>query len=84
MKMNDKNIRLLRNPLDIENLPIEIVERKGLGHPDSICDGIAENVAIAYCRWCENQIGYPLHHNFDKVQLVAGDVNRSFNSYKFD
>ena len=25
----------------IEDLPVEIVERKGVGPPDSLCDGIA-------------------------------------------
>jgi S-adenosylmethionine synthetase len=25
---------------------IEIVERKGLGHPDSICDGVMEYISV--------------------------------------
>jgi S-adenosylmethionine synthetase len=62
----------------IENLPVEIVERKGVGHPDSLCDGIAERVSLEYCRWCEENFGVLLHHNFDKVQLVAGDVDVHF------
>jgi S-adenosylmethionine synthetase len=62
----------------IEDLPVEIVERKGIGHPDSLCDGIAERVSVEYTRWCEENLGGPLHHNFDKVQLVAGDVDVEF------
>ena len=62
----------------IEDLPVEIVERKGIGHPDSLCDGIAERVSVEYTRWCEENMGGPLHHNFDKVQLVAGDVDLEF------
>jgi len=62
----------------IEDLPVEIVERKGIGHPDSLCDGIAERVSLEYCRWCEEHFGVLLHHNFDKVQLVAGDVEVHF------
>jgi S-adenosylmethionine synthetase len=62
----------------IEDLPVEIVERKGVGHPDSLCDGIAERVSLEYCRWCEENFGVLLHHNFDKVQLVAGDVDVHF------
>jgi len=58
----------------IEDRPVEIVERKGIGHPDSLCDGIAERVSVEYTRWCKENLGAPLHHNFDKVQLVAGDV----------
>ncbi|HEY75955.1 MAG TPA: methionine adenosyltransferase [Thermoflexia bacterium] len=58
----------------IEDLPVEIVERKGIGHPDSICDGIAERISVEYSRWCQENLGTLLHHNFDKVQLVAGEV----------
>lgn len=58
----------------IEDLPVEIVERKGIGHPDSLCDGIAERISVEYCRWCLENFGVLLHHNFDKVQLVAGEV----------
>ena len=62
----------------IEDIPVEIVERKGIGHPDSLCDGIAERVSVEYCRWCEDNLGTLLHHNFDKVQLVAGEVDLGY------
>lgn len=62
----------------IEDLPVEIVERKGIGHPDSLCDGIAERVSVEYSRWCLEHLGTLLHHNFDKVQLVAGEVEVGF------
>ena len=58
----------------IEDLPVEIVERKGIGHPDSLCDGIAERISVEYSQWCQENLGVLLHHNFDKVQLVAGEV----------
>ena len=58
----------------IEDIPVEIVERKGIGHPDSLCDGIAERISVEYTRWCQKNLGVLLHHNFDKVQLVAGEV----------
>jgi S-adenosylmethionine synthetase len=59
----------------IEDIPVEIVERKGIGHPDSLCDGIAERVSVEYSHWCQENLGTLLHHNFDKVQLVAGEVD---------
>jgi len=62
----------------IEQYPVEIVERKGIGHPDSICDGIAERISVEYTRWCLENLGAQLHHNFDKVQLVAGDTQVGF------
>lgn len=51
---------------------IEMVERKGLGHPDSLCDGIADAVSVALCKEYRRKCGMILHHNTDKVQLVAG------------
>jgi S-adenosylmethionine synthetase len=62
----------------IEEYPVEIVERKGIGHPDSLCDGIAERISVEYTRWCQENLGTVLHHNFDKVQLVAGEVAVGF------
>jgi S-adenosylmethionine synthetase len=62
----------------IEDMPVEIVERKGIGHPDSLCDGIAERVSVEYSRWCQENLSTLLHHNFDKVQLVAGEVDVSY------
>ncbi len=62
----------------IEDIPVEIVERKGIGHPDSLCDGIAERISREYTRWCDRSLHVMLHHNFDKVQLVAGEVRLAF------
>jgi S-adenosylmethionine synthetase len=62
----------------IDDLPVEIVERKGIGHPDSLCDGMAERISREYSRWCLENLAVQLHHNFDKVQLVAGEVNVHF------
>jgi len=62
----------------IEEIPVEIVERKGIGHPDSLCDGIAERISVDYTRWCQENLGVMLHHNFDKVQLVAGEVDLGY------
>lgn len=52
---------------------VEIVERKGVGHPDSICDGVAESISQALCREYIDRFGKILHHNTDEVQLVAGE-----------
>jgi S-adenosylmethionine synthetase len=73
--MTERNIVVTEVPgHSIEDNPVEIVERKGIGHPDSLCDGIAERISVEYTRWCEENLGVLLHHNFDKVQLVAGEV----------
>ena len=51
---------------------VEIVERKGLGHPDSICDALAEEFSLALCRLYLEHAGAIFHHNVDKVLLAAG------------
>lgn len=57
---------------------VEIVERKGVGHPDSICDAIMEEISIALSREYLSRYGCVLHHNIDKGLLVAGEVERRF------
>jgi S-adenosylmethionine synthetase len=52
--------------------PTEVVERKGLGHPDTICDAIAEEVSRRLCHHYLGRFGEVLHHNVDKVLLVGG------------
>ena len=64
----------------IESRQIELVERKGIGHPDSISDGIAESVSRALCRGYRERFGKILHHNTDEVQLVAGSSKPEFDN----
>ncbi|TEU13781.1 MAG: methionine adenosyltransferase [Anaerolineales bacterium] len=51
---------------------VELVERKGVGHPDSICDAIMEAISVELCRAYLDTFGRILHHNIDKGLLVAG------------
>ncbi|HKT34028.1 MAG TPA: methionine adenosyltransferase [Nitrospira sp.] len=53
---------------------IEIVERKGLGHPDTICDAVMESVSVALAQAYLKACGHVLHFNADKGMLVAGQV----------
>lgn len=57
---------------------VEIVERKGVGHPDSICDAVMERVSIALSREYLQRFGNILHHNIDKAFLVAGGADVAF------
>jgi S-adenosylmethionine synthetase len=58
--------------------PIEMVERKGRGHPDTICDALAEALTIALTRFYHARCGAVLHHNVDKVLLAAGSSTPRF------
>lgn len=64
----------------IRNRRTELVERKGLGHPDSISDGIAEKISRELSREYRDRFGHILHHNTDEAQLVAGESNPGFGS----
>jgi S-adenosylmethionine synthetase len=60
--------------LPMEEQPTELVERKGVGHPDSICDAIMDAVSVELCRAYLDHFGRILHHNIDKSLLVAGQT----------
>ncbi|MFH9733802.1 methionine adenosyltransferase [Streptomyces sp. NPDC017260] len=49
-----------------------IVERKGLGHPDTLADQLAERLSRAYSAYTVQHFGAVLHHNFDKLALLGG------------
>jgi len=67
---------LIQKP--IEEQEIEIVERKGIGQPDSISDGIAESVSRALCNAYIERFGAIMHHNTDEVQITAGESAPEF------
>ena len=58
--------------------PIEIVERKGLGHPDTICDMLSEQLSLTLSKYYLDHFGLILHHNVDKALLAAGRSEPAF------
>ncbi len=68
--------RLEFPPLESER--VEIVERKGIGHPDTICDAIAEQTSINLSKFYLEEFGRIYHHNLDKAVLVGGRSNPAF------
>lgn len=58
--------------------PLEVVERKGVGHPDTICDALVENLGRALCHAYLERCGAILHHNVDKALLVGGAARPAF------
>jgi len=72
--MTERNIHVApESGLPVEEQQIEVVERKGIGHPDSICDGVAESVSRALAQTYLDRFGKVLHYNTDETQLVAGE-----------
>jgi S-adenosylmethionine synthetase len=58
---------------------VEVVERKGLGHPDRICDALAETLSRNLCREYRRRFGQVLQHNVDKALLCGGQSSPFFS-----
>ena len=58
--------------------PVEIVERKGIGHPDTVCDALAEELSRALCQFYLERFGLVMHHNVDKALLWGGTSQPAF------
>lgn len=72
----------LLNQTPLEDQPIEICERKGLGHPDSICDSMMDRISVALSEEYLKRFGRILHHNIDKGLLVAGEIETKLGGGK--
>lgn len=62
----------------VADASVEVVERKGRAHPDTLCDALAEAAGNALARAYLERFGAVLHHNVDKVLLVAGAARPAF------
>ena len=62
----------------VQDFDVEIVERKGKGHPDSLIDGASEAVSLGLCNYYLDHFGAILHHNVDKGILVGGRSEAKF------
>lgn len=77
-----RNIVIEKVEKSIEEKSIEIVERKGLGHPDTICDVCCEAASQALSQYYLKNFGKVLHHNLDKAVLIPGKSNPKFGGGK--
>ncbi|NHF59937.1 methionine adenosyltransferase [Flavobacteriaceae bacterium TP-CH-4] len=64
---------------NLEDDTIEMTERKGIGHPDTICDVVTEQISVALCQYYLEEFGAILHHNVDKALLVGGQSRPAYN-----
>jgi S-adenosylmethionine synthetase len=71
--MNKKNLFISSSKkIGINDTDFEIVERKGIGHPDTLCDTIAEKISQAYSQYCLKHYSIVLRHMVDKIALSGG------------
>jgi S-adenosylmethionine synthetase len=68
----------------IEELDVELVERKGRGHPDYIADGSSEAVSRALCKYYLKEFNVILHHNVDKGLVFGGKAHPIFGGGQVD
>lgn len=64
--------------MPVSDQRVEVVERKGRGHPDYICDAVMESISIALSGEYKRTFGAVLHHNIDKGLLAAGSTEMAF------
>ena len=76
MKRNIVVEEITATPVEERN--VEIVERKGIGHPDSVADGIAESISRALSKYYLEHYGRILHHNTDQAEIVGGQAKPKF------
>jgi len=77
--MDKKNLLVYSSgTLKINDTEFEVVERKGIGHPDTLCDTIAEKVSQAYSQYCLKKYGIILRHMVDKIALSGGSAKVKF------
>ena len=74
--MKSDNIYIAR--LKREETDFEFVERKGIGHPDTLSDALAEKLSREYSNYTLKKFGAVLHHNFDKIGLLGGSSYVAF------
>ncbi|MFW9799094.1 MAG: methionine adenosyltransferase [Candidatus Thorarchaeota archaeon] len=73
------NIEVTRGlGIPVPERKVEIVERKGKGHPDTLCDKAAEELSVRLSEFYIETFGQVQHHNVDKVLLVGGQSNARF------
>lgn len=77
-----RNIIIEKIPFSIEKQTVELIERKGIGHPDTVCDAVCEAASRELSKYYLKEFGHILHHNVDKGLLVAGKSIPKFNGGK--
>ncbi len=80
----DRNIIVEKGSyLPVKDCEVELVERKGLGHPDSLIDGVMEEISCELSKAYINDFGKILHHNVDKGLICGGGTKVEFGGGVF-
>ena len=63
---------------NVNNIEYEVVERKGIGHPDTICDTLAELISQNYSKYTLEKYGCIFRHMIDKITILGGSSKVGF------
>lgn len=74
-------ISIRRACVDPDRLPFDTAERKGIGHPDSLADLVADAFSQRYSTWCRQRFGAIPNHWVDKVTLVGAAAEVRFGAF---
>ncbi len=66
----------------LQERSLEITERKGLGHPDTMCDNIMNQISVDLSTEYIKRFGNIYHHNLDKGLIAAGETTVKFGGGK--
>lgn len=62
----------------------ETIERKGIGHPDTIADALAAKISQTYSKYTSTRFdGIILHHQIDKLMVIGGKAEVTFGHGRF-
>ncbi|MBI1758961.1 MAG: hypothetical protein HYR62_07015 [Actinobacteria bacterium] len=74
-------IAVHRACVDPDRLPFDAAERKGIGHPDSLADLVADTFSHRYSTWSRHRFGAIPNHWVDKVTLVGAAAEVTFGGF---
>jgi S-adenosylmethionine synthetase len=66
---------------DPDLMPFDTAERKGVGHPDSLADLVADTFSLRYASWSQGEFGAVPNHWVDKVNLVGCVADVDFGRF---
>ena len=81
--IRNHNLDIFFNEKFPSDYPVEIVEMKGLGHPDTLADSLAEVISIEYSKYTLEHFGAILHHQVDKLMIRGGEWLVDFGIEEF-
>jgi S-adenosylmethionine synthetase len=64
-----------------DRAPFDVAERKGIGHPDSLADLVADTFSRRYANLCRERFGAVPNHWVDKVNLVGAAADVRFGGF---